>query len=109
MPRHKRGYARPLQDVFKMVDMKQGDVTQCWPWLGCFSPNPIFCWHGKRLQARRLVYALKNGYSYHRCPRVTDTCGNHGCCNPAHLVPRHGVIDKLTRASKVQLTVEQPA
>jgi hypothetical protein len=97
MARHRKGYVRPLHDVFKMINMHAGDTTVCWEWLGTVAPRPIFCWNGTRLQARRVVYALRNGLHYENCPPVTSTCRNHVCCNPTHLIPEHGLIDRLVR------------
>lgn len=85
---------RPLHDVFKMIDMRGGDKLQCWPFKGFLQPNqrgrkyPIWCWSSKRLQAHRVVYALKHGMHYDNVPQIAWTCGTEGCCNPDHLIER---------------------
>jgi hypothetical protein len=92
--RRKGQYVRPMHDVFKYVDMKKGDKLQCWPWTGFVQPNhnkigyPIFCWGGKRLQARRVVYALKHGLHPENVPYLKTTCGSEDCCNPDHIIER---------------------
>jgi hypothetical protein len=103
MPRHRKKHVRPLHDVFKMIDMRGGDVNQCWPWQGAMSPHPIFCWNAKRLQARRVVWALRNAIHPDNAPRITTTCGNERCLNPAHLIPEHGIIHKLVRAGEISV------
>jgi hypothetical protein len=97
MARHRKGHVRPLHDVFHYINMHSGDTSVCWEWLGHIGPRPIFCWNGTRLQARRVVYSLRNNLHYENSPNVTSTCGNHACCNPTHLIPEHGLIHKLVR------------
>jgi hypothetical protein len=96
MPRHRKGWVRPYQDVFKMVNMMGGDTHACWPWEGAVSPNPIWCHNGRRLQARKLVYALKWGVPYARTPPIIMLCGNDLCCNPRHMAPRYSDLAKLS-------------
>lgn len=95
--RRKRYEPRPLHQIFLMIDMKGGDRTQCWPWMGALSPNPIWVWNGKRRQARRVVYGLRHGMHPDDVPRITTTCKCIECLNPDHLIPRDGPVDKLLR------------
>lgn len=74
--------------------MKGGDKLQCWPWLGSLSPNPIFCWNKKRLQAHRVVFALRKKMRYEDVPQLTWACGNNTCCNPWHIVERYGIEER---------------
>lgn len=97
MSRHRIGHVRPMHEVFKMINMHGGDTSVCWEWQGTMSPRPVFCWNGKRLQARRVVFSLRNGVHYDDAPRVTSTCGNDDCCNPGHLIPEHGTIHQILR------------
>src|SRR6478735_2557131 len=98
MPRAtKSKHVKPLHDVFKSIDMCGGDKTKCWEWQKLCSPNPIYCWNGKRLQAHRVVFGLKHGIHYDKVPKLSWTCGNTKCCNPNHLVECYSLEHMLAR------------
>jgi hypothetical protein len=91
---------RPPHEVFKKIDMKGGDPHQCWPWQGTLGwrNNPIHYVFCKRVNARRLVYSLKNGMHYDAVPRLVMLCRNPICCNPNHMAPSK--MEKLLRVDK---------
>ena len=93
-------------DVFKQVDMKGGDTTQCWPWLGFKRTDPrgnergIFSVEGKKLYAHRVVWECYNGRPLEHKEVIRHTCDNTICCNPHHLlvgVQKDNVRDMLER------------
>lgn len=88
---------RPLHDVFKKINMHRGDKTVCWEWQGSMSPYPLFFWGGRRVQARRVVYGLRNGIHPDNCPRISTSCGNDYCLNPDHLVAEHSALHRLIK------------
>ena len=68
--------------------MGQVEVTNsCWNWTGTKNPDGTGRFHslGHRLFAHRVSYMLETGRSTTDI-RVTQTCGNKACVNPAHLV-----------------------
>lgn len=103
---------RPLHDVFKLVDMKGGDKLQCWPWKGFIQPNqtgrgyPIWCWGGRRIQAHRVVYALKHGVHYDNLPQLAWSCATEACCNPDHIIERFSTNAKVNVSSRSSVSCE---
>jgi hypothetical protein len=79
-----------LYDVFRHVNMHDGDVNKCWDWEGTMSPNPVFVMRMKRYQATRIIYGLHHKIPYRRVPQLIRSCGNPKCVNPYHLVKRKG-------------------
>lgn len=91
-------------DVFKKIDMKGGDRTQCWPWLGAYGTNnknqndcqPQFRMNNRVYVAYRVVLSLVDPTFNIDDPKdlVRHKCDNKGvlkdqkCCNPEHLT--HG-------------------
>ena len=74
-------------DVFKTMDMHDGDINACWEWKG--KPNakdgrPYITIEGARRPAYVIVLELHTGehaggrYALH-------SCDNRICCNPHHL------------------------
>lgn len=84
-------------DVFKKIDMKGGDRSVCWPYLGGHSDKgiPYFDFDGKKHVAYDFVYKLVKGaipkghIVRHSCDMGApaylrgDIAG--ACCNPHHL------------------------
>lgn len=79
-------------DVFKHIDMHNGDVSVCWEWLGQIktdnkgnNPRPYFTYDNKKHLAYRVVFNL-----FHPDEPLADkevvrhTCDNSICCNPTH-------------------------
>ena len=76
-----------LVDVFKKVDMKNGDKVQCWPWKGRVNPTddrPYFTVAGDRRLAYAIVLELFSG-ELADGRLVRHSCDNSRCCNPTHL------------------------
>ena len=80
-----------LIDVFKYIDMKGGNVNECWPWLGTLGSRdrdrPFFHSDGKKYIAYRLVYQLFTGVELSSDTPLRHKCDNSICCNPHHLEP----------------------
>lgn len=74
-------------DVFRKVNMHEGDESVCWEWTGSFSGvgRPSFDLKGKKITAYRLVYELVNGVKIPHGQVVRHKCDNKVCCNPRHL------------------------
>lgn len=78
-------------DVFKYIEMNDGDVTKCWEWTGALGGRdgrPYFSFGGKRMLAYRLVYEIFTGNVLTKDLVVRHECDNKVCCNPHHLT--HG-------------------
>lgn len=91
------GKRNTATDVFTKIDMRDGDRSQCWPYLGGHSDKgiPYYDYGGKKHVAYRVVFELVKGpLGKDEIPR--HTC-DHGapaflskevagvCCNPFHL------------------------
>lgn len=86
---------RPLHAVFTFCDMRGGSRVECWEWKGTMSPNPLFYWNNRRLQARKLIFSLKHGIHYNDVPKTVTTCGNDRCVSPYHVVLFHSIAHKI--------------
>ena len=87
MPRRSSHRHQP-EDVFRFINMHDGDTSVCWEWLGSTrgkDPRPKFNLQGKQVTAYRLVYTLVNGPLDDK-ELVRHTCDNRMCCNPTHLI-----------------------
>lgn len=79
-------------DVFRHIDMRGGDTTQCWPWKRSLRKGklselrPIFKCEGEEWYAYRLVWVLHNGRELEEREFIRHTCDNSTCCNPHHLI-----------------------
>ena len=102
-------------DVFKYINMHDGDRTVCWEWegsLGGRDKRPYFQYNGKKVLAYRLVYHLVTGSAISDNLVARHTCDNKVCCNPEHIIPgshqdnmddmkereRHGLTHHSVRA-----------
>jgi hypothetical protein len=63
-----------------------GSSDECWPWAGALNNKGAGQAHfrGRTRAARRVAWELAHGEP---CgdQAVVVTCGNHLCCNPAHM------------------------
>jgi len=74
-------------DVFKHIDMKNGDKEQCWTWKGKVNEKdgrPYFTVQGSRRSSYRIVLELYTGEPSHS-RQALHSCDNRICCNPHHL------------------------
>ena len=74
-------------DVFKNIDLCNGDKEQCWPWKG--KPNakdgrPYITIEGARRPAYVIVLELYTGEHANKRYAI-HSCDNRICCNPHHL------------------------
>jgi DNA-binding XRE family transcriptional regulator len=74
-------------DVFKSIDMHNGDPTLCWEWLaglGGRDKRPFFSLNNKKVLAYRITYELMKGAIPERAI-IRHSCDNPICCNPNHM------------------------
>lgn len=101
-------------DVFRFINMMNGDITKCWPWkrkLNKKDGRPYFVVDGKERPAYVIVLELASGED--AGDRVArHKCDVEDCCNPSHLSwgthqdnsddmmerDRHGVPKTVLRA-----------
>ena len=112
--------ANKLTDVFKQINMMNGDINVCWPFTGVLNKDgrPYFTYQGKKYLAYRVTYELLKGEELGT--RVArHTCDNERCCNPHHIIPgthqenmddmkqreRHGLPHHTVRAIKKLLKI----
>ena len=103
-----------LTDVFKYIDMKNGDKEQCWLWTGKVNKKdqrPYITIDGKRRTAYSVVLELHSGERPKKL-MATHSCDDQICCNPYHLSwnthqknmndmkdrERHGIPKTVVRA-----------
>ena len=82
-------------DVFKYIDMHNGDSVPCWEWLQSVNNStgrPYFTVQRKKWQAYALVYSLVYLSDDSNVPVfipkgqvIRHICDNKVCCNPHHL------------------------
>lgn len=73
-------------DVFKYIDMRDGDITQCWPWQGSINKSdgrPYFTVDGIKKAAYVWTLELFSGEKA-SARFVLHSCDNPICCNPHH-------------------------
>lgn len=75
-------------DVFRLIDMKGGDKTLCWPFLGGLNSEgrPYIQIDGKKHLAYRVTYELTFGVKLGD-QMLLHQCDNEICCNPWHGKP----------------------
>jgi hypothetical protein len=83
-----------IDDFFALIDTKDGDTEQCWPWIGGASTihkdRGYFSFEGQRWLVYRLMYYLVHGpipeeNNMGEQLVVRHKCDNSLCCNPSHL------------------------
>lgn len=75
-------------DVFKHMDMKNGDPSVCWEWQGGRAGRdrrPYFSAGGVRKYAYIWSWELFNGKEKPDGLVIRHKCDNENCCNPHHL------------------------
>ena len=70
------------------VDIRE--PNECWNWKLSPTPNGygLYASGGKIYRTQRFAYLHSNGLNTHKLTKhekITTTCGNNLCCNPAHL------------------------
>jgi hypothetical protein len=74
-------------DVFKSIDMHDGDKDVCWEWTGSLNKKdgrPYFTANKTRRPSYSWVLQLYSG-EYEEGKVVRHSCDNPICCNPHHL------------------------
>jgi hypothetical protein len=78
----------PAERFWPKVDVRGGDVDQCWEFMGTRFPNGYGSFwmpdYKRKVLAHRIAYALHYG-SFDSQLIVMHTCDNPSCCNPHHL------------------------
>ena len=76
------------EDVFKYIDMQNGDTEKCWPWKGKVNEKdgrPYFTINGRRSPSYSVVLHLVHRDEYTKGLVARHKCDNKICCNPEHL------------------------
>jgi hypothetical protein len=93
-------------DVFRRINMHDGDRTVCWEWKGAhgkgtrneYRPRVVI---GKEnFYTYRVVYELYTGYKLQKGDVIRHQCDHSWCCNPFHMVigtQSDNVADMLQR------------
>jgi hypothetical protein len=101
--RYERG---EMYDVFRRIDMHNGDKEPCWEWRGShglgtrdeYRPRVVI---GKQdYYVYRVVYELYTGYKLQKGDVIRHQCDNSWCCNPYHMLigtQKDNVQDMLQR------------
>ena len=74
-------------DVFKHINMHNGDTNVCWEWTGKVNKKdqrPYFTVSGKRRPSYSVVLELATGTAPNKKIPL-HSCDNRICCNPTHL------------------------
>jgi hypothetical protein len=85
-----RAGAEP-HDVFRRINMHDGDRTVCWEWRGAHGRGTRDEWRPrvvigmKDYYVYRVVYELYTGYKLQRDDVIRHNCDNPWCCNPFHM------------------------
>ena len=113
-----------ITDVFKSINMMEGDANVCWPWTGKTNAKdgrPYFTVEGKRRPSYSYVLEAHKGEAQ-KGRMVLHSCDNPICCNPLHLKwgthqenmnemkerDRHGVPATVIRAIRKLLSDKRP-
>jgi integrase len=77
--------ARPVLPFWDRLAKRDGDA--CWRWTGAKDRNGFgsVWWGGRARPAHRVAFELTHG-PLPAGSRVSQTCGEHDCCRPEHLV-----------------------
>jgi hypothetical protein len=81
-----------LFDVFRRIDMHDGNRAVCWEWLGAhglgtrgeYRPRVVI--RQKDYYVYRIVYQLYTGAELKPTDVVRHECDNCWCCNPFHMI-----------------------
>jgi hypothetical protein len=75
-------------DVFKHINMENGDADVCWEWEGKVNKKdgrPYYTVQGKRRPAYVYILELHTGQLQQQGQVARHKCDNKICCNPHHL------------------------
>lgn len=101
----RRARNAPL-DVFKQINMHEGDKDVCWEWGGVHrtgnrgEERPVISIGGTEYYVYRVVWELYNGRGLEAREVVRHRCDNTRCCNPYHLLvgtQKDNVADMMER------------
>jgi len=79
-------------DVFRRINMHDGDKVACWEWKGAHGKGtrgeyrPRVVIGQKDYYVHRIVYQLYTGYNLEPKDVIRHQCDNHWCCNPHHML-----------------------
>lgn len=91
-PLRRAGIASEPYDVFRRINMHDGNRDVCWEWTGAhglgtrgeYRPRVVIGM--KDLYVYRVVYELYTGYKLQAKDVVRHQCDNSWCCNPFHMI-----------------------
>jgi len=79
-------------DVFRRINMHDGDKELCWEWKGAHGKGtrgeyrPRVVIGQKDYYVHRIVYQLYTGYTLQTGDVIRHNCDNSWCCNPHHMI-----------------------
>jgi hypothetical protein len=79
-------------DVFRRIDMHNGDKDVCWEWRGAHGLGTRQEWrprvaiNNKHYYVYRVVYQLYTGHTLAKHEVVRHKCDHSWCCNPHHML-----------------------
>jgi hypothetical protein len=79
-------------DVFRRINMHDGDKSVCWEWRGAHGKGTRNEWRPrvvidmKDYYVYRVVYELYTGYKLQRDDVIRHNCDHPWCCNPFHMI-----------------------
>jgi len=81
-----------LHDVFRRINMHNGNKEVCWEWSGAHGLGTRGEYRArvrvaqKDYYVHRIVYSLYTGYELQEKDVVRHMCDNSWCCNPYHML-----------------------
>jgi len=91
-PIRRRSESAEFYDVFRRINMHEGDKTVCWEWKGAhglgtrgeYRPRVVI--GQKDYYVYRIVYSLYTGNDLKPTDVVSHECDHSWCCNPYHMI-----------------------
>ena len=86
---HFMPHKNTIADVFKYINMNNGDVNVCWEWKGKVNAKdgrPYFTVAGKRCPSYAYALEAFKGKKPKEDSVARHNCDNPICCNPHHLI-----------------------
>jgi hypothetical protein len=79
-------------DVFRRIDMHNGDKEPCWEWKGSHGKGtreeyrPRVVINNEHFYVYRVVFELYTGYKLQKGDVIRHQCDHSWCCNPHHML-----------------------
>ena len=91
-PLRRKGESAEFYDVFRRINMHDGDKLVCWEWQGAHGLGtrgeyrPRVTIGNKDYYVYRIVYQLFTGINLEPHEVVRHECDHSWCCNPYHMI-----------------------